>query len=391
MKLFAFSDPKIRFNTVVHPLAALVLFFFFISTIVSEANAQIALNEVKAESQKNQAGLFDYLQSEKPLEVTIQSDWGRLLATDSVHYQDATFLIHGGRHQPDLQWDIALKARGKYRRRVCDFPPLKLKFSSGALERMGLESKHNKLKLVTHCLDDKFESKENVLREYLAYELYQTVSPHALRVQLLHITYRDANGRKVAQRYGFVIEDIDELADRIGARELNVMNPHPESVIKEREARMAMFQYMIGNEDWSLEQMRNLKLLQDKATEKCFPVPYDFDFSGLVNPAYAVPRADIGELSISQRTYLGWDMSNKALQDAVITFLMAEQQIMDQVRGFKLLSPASREDMELYLQPFFQEIRRTRHHPDTDIIDQVQRPTWKSVRKDTAPAAPSFK
>ena len=116
-------------------------------------------------------------------------------------------------------YKIKVKPRGKFRRRVCDFPPLKIKFSKDQLEAAGL-SKHNDLKLVTHCMEDELYNENLLLREYLAYKLYNELSPNSFRTQLVRITYQDKNDKNNKQvQYGFLIEDVDELADRMGGKE----------------------------------------------------------------------------------------------------------------------------------------------------------------------------
>jgi alkylation response protein AidB-like acyl-CoA dehydrogenase len=74
-----------------------------------------------------------------------------------------------------LDWDerelsIELSTRGRFRFRNCDFPPLMLNFSKKELRGMGLTTpEHDKLKLVTHCLEERFMAKELVAKEALAY------------------------------------------------------------------------------------------------------------------------------------------------------------------------------------------------------------------------------
>ena len=52
---------------------------------------------------------------------------------------------------------------------------------------------------------------------------------------------------------------------------------------------VAMFEYMIGNTDWSVPNYHNIKLMgmKDDKTSRPIAVPYDFDICGFVDPAYA--------------------------------------------------------------------------------------------------------
>src|SRR5690606_9238581 len=90
---------------------------------------------------------------------------------------------------------------------------------------------HNKLKLVTHCLDDKNDGQENLLKEYLAYKLYNELTDQSYRVQLIRINYVDTKGKvSKIRRYGIIIEDTDEMAERLGGEECDCLNPGKEQL-----------------------------------------------------------------------------------------------------------------------------------------------------------------
>ena len=59
--------------------------------------------------------------------------------------------------------------------------------------------------------------------------------------------------------------------------------------------RVALFEYMIGNLDWSVPVRHNIKLIVPKEDSNAiaFPVPYDFDYSGLVKTDYAIPPPEL--------------------------------------------------------------------------------------------------
>ena len=66
-----------------------------------------------------------------------------------------------------VELDIQVRARGNFRYKFCDFPPLNLNFRRSQLEGTLLQNQ-NKLKLVGHCkITRRYE--QSVLREYLAY------------------------------------------------------------------------------------------------------------------------------------------------------------------------------------------------------------------------------
>ena len=51
-------------------------------------------------------------------------------------------------------------------------------------------------------------------------------------------------------------------------------------------AKSAAFNFMIGNLDWSLVMARNIKLFKHPGLHKCIVIPYDFDYSNVVDASY---------------------------------------------------------------------------------------------------------
>ena len=144
-------------------------------------------------------------------------------------------------------------------------------------------------------------SRDLVFREYLTYKLYNELTPNSLRVQLVKITYLDkSNPDYRLTRYGFLIEDEEEFSWRTAATVKEQMGLKPTELSPSHEKLAALFQYMIGNTDWSVEMRRNLEILE-KPDGKLVPVPYDFDFSGIVSAPYARPNVDVGQKRVGER------------------------------------------------------------------------------------------
>ncbi len=250
---------------------------------------------------------------------------------------------------------VSVRTRGKFRRRHCDFPPLKLKFDTESLVSAGF-NRMNELKLVTHCLDDRIASTEQVFREYLAYKLYNILTPHSFRVQLVKVTYQDTGrkGRKF-KRWGLLIEDLEELEARTGTRECDCLGQTDEALHPNYEKMNALFQYMIGNTDWDIPMLRNIKLIR-LSDGPLVPVPYDFDFSTLVSAPYARPNTNVGQRSMQQRVYLGESRSSRELQPIVRYFQRKQETLYQTVRRFRHLPEDSRDEILAYLDGFFQAL-----------------------------------
>ena len=304
------------------------------------------------------SGVFELLQNDDIPTLTLRTDLVVLLEeskTDAAHPAVLSWETRTGQAE---EWPLKISARGKYRRRVCDFPPLRLKFDRDDLERRHL-NRHNKLKLVTHCLDDRAEGQTNLLREYLAYQLYQAITPYSYRVQLVKIHYVDENRRVNGfRRYAFLIEDTDDMAERIGGEECDAcMNPSPQVLDRRAENLHALFQFMIGNTDYSLPMVRNMKLVT-MADGRLVPVGYDFDFAGLVNAAYALPASELGQVHVRQRIFLGMYVEDSIMQENIALLRRQRQHLEAVIDDCKLLLTEERDDMLYFLNGFYTELDR---------------------------------
>ena len=120
------------------------------------------------------------------------------------------------------------------------------------------------------------------------------------------ITYDDKEGKfDPTPHYGFLIEDIDDLAKRNGMKEYNDSIPNQEVCNRVELDRLMLFQYMIGNLDWSIPYRHNFKLIANKDKALPIAIPYDFDFTGMVNTSYAQPPADIDVPTVRTRVFRG--------------------------------------------------------------------------------------
>ena len=63
---------------------------------------------------------------------------------------------------------------------------------------------------------------------------------------------------------------------------------------------MSVFQYMVGNTDWSMVRFHNVEVSRTPRGVYV-PVPYDFDWTGLVSTRYARPNEGLGIRSVRQR------------------------------------------------------------------------------------------
>lgn len=246
--------------------------------------------------------------SETPIHATIRGPFSIMASNRTETPRAGTMTIDG------VTYPITLTVRGITRKTndVCDFPPLRVELAKPAPPGSLFEHQHN-LKLVTHCKRDA-EFQQKVLLEYSSYRLYNLMTPQSFRARLANIDYVDDSGRPYISRIGYFIEDFGDVAKRNGMSNAHAPSMIPVSQIDAASgARVAVFEYMISNYDWSIragpkgtECCHNARLMAPGPSAALIPVPYDFDFSGLVDAPYSGPPEGIPIENVRQRLYRGY-------------------------------------------------------------------------------------
>jgi len=298
--------------------------------------------------------MFEWLEQPEMLQVTLEMDIRSLLNgnAEETGYQPALFSFKDALGQ-EHEFLAEVKPRGKYRRRVCDFPPLKVKFSKEDLAKNGL-GPYGSLKLVTHCLSNQISGKDNLLREYLAYEYYQLLTPMSYRVKLAEVTYVDSRKKeKPFTRLAFFLEPTEELANRLEGTEVETYGMTMDQLEPRNSLEMRAFQYLIGNSDWDVPSLRNIKLIRHDATGDLFAIPYDFDLAGWVDATYAVPNTNMGQLDVRDRIFHGDYPTPEAWNECILRLERTRSDVEAMIQSQDELSAASRRQLHMYLETFF--------------------------------------
>ncbi len=249
--------------------------------------------------------------SQEVLSLILETDLEEVLSDRSEESSDrpALLMVQGAGGE-SLEVPLQVRTRGRYRlqKDICSFPPLRLNFQETRPLGTVFDGQ-DKIKLVTHC-NDRNSFEQNVLEEYLAYRIYNQLSDVSFRVRLAEITYRDSGGgRDPLTRMAFLIEDDEALAARVGGMALDIPGARATDFEAGQMGIMFLFQYLIGNIDWSTANAQNLTVVRVGSDH--FAVPYDFDWSGLVDASYVGPSPLTERLhdSVRERIYLGvcWD------------------------------------------------------------------------------------
>ncbi|RIJ34150.1 hypothetical protein D1627_17215 [Pontibacter oryzae] len=293
--------------------------------------------------------------SDELLEFTLHANMKTLLKDrdDERNYHPATIHYRSNAGEA-ITVALKVRVRGKHRRdpSVCDFPPLLLNFPKTKVMHTVFAGA-NKVKLVTHCNSEKY-----VIREYLVYKLYNMLSDYSFRVRLCKVMYQDSEGRKSDEHmYAFLIEDEDDLAERskgvILADELVI---RMDATDDRAMAKLALFQYMIGNTDWSVPFRHNIRLLYLHTGSRPVPIPYDFDYTGIVMPPYAKPPPEIGITSVRQRLFRGYTFPDAVYQELVPYFNNRKTAIYAVYLECELLDRKYRKRTLKFLDEFYETI-----------------------------------
>jgi hypothetical protein len=259
---------------------------------------------------------------------------------------------------------VSFKLRGITRRtkETCDFPPLRVDFTTPP-PASSLFAGQKHLKLVTHCRKSS-DFDQYVLLEYAAYRMYNLLTPNSFRVRLANIDYRNPDGSPIISRIGFFLEDLGDVARRNGVREVHAGTRIPVGFLTPTDAaRYALFQHMIANHDWAMnagpagdECCHTATLIGAAAPGAAVPVPYDFDFSGLVNAPYAVPPDVLKIGRVTERVYRGYCAHNAQAFAVAREMRAAQPQIIGLLGQVPGLSPKKQQTAAAFLARFFADI-----------------------------------
>ena len=322
------------------------------------------------------AGSADPLfQSHAPLKVVITAPLSTLVRDRSESEDLPGVFSYREADGTPLDLDIQVRARGNFRHRHCDFPPVTLNFKRSEVEGT-LFDQQNKLKMVAHCkITRRYE--QSVVREYLAYRLLNSVTDVSFGVRLLQVTWVDSDermGRMV--RSAFLIEHKNRLADRIGREEQEIEYTEVSAIEPEHLNLASMFQYLIGNVDFSPiagsndECCHNYEMF-GRDVDSLVAIPYDFDFSGFVYAPNALPDTERGVKRVGQRVYRGYCVNNGYVEDSISDFQEARDALYALVADQMELEPNVRQNVARYMDEFYEIINDPRE-VEQKIIDKCQ-------------------
>jgi hypothetical protein len=247
---------------------------------------------------------------------------------------------------------LQIRPRGHSRRKICLNPPLRLEFPKEQAKGTVFDG-HGALKLGTHC---KPELDDYVQREYAAYKVYNLLTPRSFRARLARATYVDVrNGKVIETRNAMFIEDDDDVAKRLSGRIDETEKLRFAHFDDETLTLMMVFEYFIGNTDVSLHVLHNAVIVGTPKNVR-YPIPYDFDYAGVVNAMYAVPGRGLGLVTVRTRLYRGPCKAPSQLAPTFDRFREIRDRVVAIYDGLPSLKPAYRKDVQEYLGKFYKTI-----------------------------------
>lgn len=301
--------------------------------------------------------IFNKLTANEGEKMTLELDLTTLIAQKKTNdYFPAALITSDGE-----AFKVEVRPRGKYRRKNAYYPPLKLKFKKNDLVQAGFDTL-NEIKLVLPSFDSKL-GEELVIREYLAYRIFEHLSPASVKARLIRLTLKDTHVEKSKKTmYAVLVEDQEETCARMHGKEVEDYGIPADSLNSNQAALMVIFQYMIGNTDWEISMLRNVRLIRTNASTKILAMPYDFDFSGLVSAPYSSPSSDTGLKTVRDRFLMANGVDREALKRALESIKKAKPEIYDICRH-KSLSREAISDMLHFLDTFFDSISESSEVP----------------------------
>lgn len=289
--------------------------------------------------------------SDEVLNIELRTDFSAIQKdrVEDPQYHDGELIYKDSKGRP-VRLSVKVMARGDFRRNPenCSFPPLAVNFKKNEVKNT-LFDNQDKLKLVTPCQFDR-----DVIEEYLIYKMYNKVTELSFNVRLVKILYFDTSaGKKLFEKYSFFIEHEDQVAERNNAIQIDKFMT-PFDVERESFKRMAIFQFMIGNKDWFVTSRRNIILLQPKDSLLLpIVVPYDFDFSSLVNAEYTKPKRVPDEYLEDRRQYKGLCYSVGEFNEAFVFYKNLRPELESIIKKMKIIPLEARNINLTYIDSFY--------------------------------------
>ena len=340
---------------------------FLLAVLATVASSNAVAGQDQKADKPDKAGPERLFRSREPLEVTLRGPFNELFKdrdTLQAKPQLGTLEFVDEKKGP-TRLPVTLETRGHFRlrRMTCSFAPIKVIFDRETAKGTVFGGQGS-LKLGTHCQGaGRYE--QNLLVEESIYRMYNAVTPLSHRTRLARIRYVPENDTsKSTLKYAYFLEDDDEMAKRNGGKVLMQQGGSFSDMEPSHMDLVGMFEYMIGNTDWSVFAIHNIRLVEVPSNPGLYyPVAYDFDFSGLVGAPYAGPDARLPIKSVKQRLYRGPCRKLEEITPVLQSFSSRRDSIYAALKSAPL-EPDRLKEATDYLDGFFEDIKNPKNFND---------------------------
>ena len=305
---------------------------------------------------KDASSPFEYVYqfNDNDLTLILDMDLDYLLKGNRMkgEYQDATLIaVHN--FEFNREWDIRIKTRGNMRKQACHLPPLKIDFAKETLDYLGF-STNDKLKLVLPCNEGSIYQ-QGLYKEHFIYQLYQLVDSFGIRTHLVNVILKD-DGKTRYKTQGFFIEDKLDFNNRTNSKTLEEGIIVFDAIDREQYLKMMFFQYLIMNTDFADYTKHNLQMISVEGEKRPRAIPYDFDYSGMVNQDYAVPHEKIPISDVREYYFRGKNLTIEELLNMKDYYEALRPEMDSLLDSADYLSESSRESIRKDIDQFFKRL-----------------------------------
>lgn len=328
----------------------LTVYFSVTSALLSSANNNY---------QNNNNGNNYLFSSNTTIELDLITNMKKLRKDhEDSKYQKALLIYKTEDDTVTINTEIRTRGSFRKQRSICNFPPIQMRFDSVSVTGTIFQGQ-TRLKMVTHCRTNRKPYLQNMFQEYLIYRTLNIITDSSYRVRLAKIRYIDKKQRTdTIISYAFFKERSRDLAVRLGGKTLKAKRVHPTRTQHPHMNQISLFQYMIGNTDWSVRYLHNIKIIATETKKLPLAIPYDFDWSGAVFAPYSEPNEVFDIKSVRERVYRGYVVQDKILYRNIRIFNRKKDMIYNLYKNFDLLTESERKQTLKYYDQFYRIINR---------------------------------
>lgn len=343
------------------------IFSFVILTIVSIINPsyshslldnvkeELCLNECfpaeALESSSDSLSLYATIYEAKEVNISISSK----VKTIKKNFENGeategniTVTIDGKTYSFSSSFELG----GKTRRKICRLAPVKINIKKKELKAAGFAKGMDKTKIVFQCNTNK-SMVDAIKMEKIIYDLHAIVSPYARRSKMITVNIEGDDDIL----YALLLEDDDDFEIRTATKILKNKTVATTALNREEYIKMCLFQYMISNSDWSARKGHNTDLYRRLEDNSLICVPYDFDYSGIINNHYAMAPENLPITEVTQRYFMDKKVSLEELKLGVAAFVEKEASIFQTIDDCQYLSDGSKKRMKKFIMDFYKIIK----------------------------------